>query len=310
MRVKIDGLAERHERKKRSGIILCYPFEEKRLARWGERTVFVQPKLNGERARLQWVQGYGWTFWSSTEESLNFAIPHLLENLKKSDLSHEVHFDGELYTHGLPFEEIHSRVSRTRELHPEHALIEYHIFDLAAPAIPQCQRFLLMKHFYSKLPEQFFHVEERAAENVEQIFSCLNEFVAQGYEGMVVRRATGLWVPRRSTELMKFKPKHRDTYDVIGAMQLRDKFGEPRPELGALICECDNRTFKVGTGFTSEQRKTIWETYLAQPELFSSRTFEAVVDYQNITGGKKGNSKGVPYCAVFVNLKVKGEYDE
>jgi len=37
-----------NERRKRAGVQLCYPFEEKRLAKW-EPPYIVQPKLDGER---------------------------------------------------------------------------------------------------------------------------------------------------------------------------------------------------------------------------------------------------------------------
>jgi hypothetical protein len=36
---------------KRSGIQLCYPFEEARLKRWNVNTVVAQPKLDGDRCR-------------------------------------------------------------------------------------------------------------------------------------------------------------------------------------------------------------------------------------------------------------------
>ena len=35
---------------KRTGIMLCYPFEEKRLNKWNPPYI-IQPKLDGERCR-------------------------------------------------------------------------------------------------------------------------------------------------------------------------------------------------------------------------------------------------------------------
>jgi ATP-dependent DNA ligase len=309
MKATIEGLAQRAERKKRSGIMLCYPFEEKRLKHWGERTVFVQPKLDGERARLVF-DGEQWTFWSSTEEPLNFAVPHLCEALAKCTLPRFVHLDGELYAHGLPFEEIHSRVSRTRSLHPEHSLINFHVFDLCDGEAAQWSRLLQLRMLQRNLPEGFQIVPSEPAESLERIFDHARRFTSEGYEGIIVRRATGLWVPRRSTDIMKFKPKQHDSYTVIGVEQLIEQSGSKRAELGALVCEADGESFKVGTGFTRGQREALWKAYLEGPELFTGGSLEAVVEYQHITSGSSKRSKGVPRFPVFVSLQPKGESDE
>ena len=110
---------------KRAGVMLCYPFEEKRFTKWND-SVIVQPKLDGERARA--LISMNPIFYSSEvtrEDSIgcydsdclvqipsdfgttirNFAIPSLVEEAKlfyiKSGL--EIELDGELYLHGMDF---------------------------------------------------------------------------------------------------------------------------------------------------------------------------------------------------------------
>lgn len=291
------------ERKKRSGIMLCYPFEEKRLERWGY-PVMVQPKLDGERARLAFDAALGYCFWSSTEELVNFAVPHLLEAINRRGLPFGTHLDGELYAHGLSFEEIHSIVSRRKTIHPDHSMIEYHVFDVLIPDCPQYLRMLRLDQLSSSFPTGIKLVPTRSAHSLDEIWAINSHYLAEGYEGIVVRKPNNLYIPRRSTELMKFKPKQEDSYPVVGAVEEHDKFGSPKGSLGALICETDGDRFQVGTGFTQAQRAEIWQAYLNTPSLFESGMLCARIQYQHITSGSgKGREKGVPRFPVFVTLE-------
>ena len=61
------------------------------------------------------------------------AVPHIKESLEKSSLGNVI-LDGELYSHKLFLEGghelIHSIASRTKNLHPRHKELEYHLFDV------------------------------------------------------------------------------------------------------------------------------------------------------------------------------------
>jgi len=69
--------------------------------------------------------------------------------------------------------------------------------------------------------------------------------------------------------------------------------GAQKDTLGALICRSgDGNLFNVGTGFTDERRKELWEARNLLPGQ------KAIVKYQHITSGKK-----VPRFPVFVEIK-------
>lgn len=302
--IDLSGIGKpRPERKPRSGIMLCYPYESKRLARWNSPSVYVQPKLDGERARLLWDPALGWTFMSSTQELINFAVPHLVESIEHSKIPHNTHFDGELYCHGLDFESIHSMVSRRVELHPEHASISYHIFDLCIEDAPQWTRFMRLEQLRNRLPPEGFNlVATKVALDETDIWELNDKFVSEGFEGIIVRNYRGLWVPKRSTDIMKFKPKQSDVYKVIGAEQLIRQSGQAAPLLGALICECDGQIFRVGTGFTQAERVVLWNSYLSNPTVFEDGSLAVRVKYQHITSGSR-----VPRFPVFAELCTADE---
>ena len=110
--------------RKRSGIMLAYPYEESRLLKW-EPPYIVQPKLDGERGRLI-VEPNRTILLSSTEEIIT-SVPHI--NRHASEILPFGEWDGELYIHGKTFEEIHSIVSRTVNLHPDYETMQFHVFD-------------------------------------------------------------------------------------------------------------------------------------------------------------------------------------
>ena len=276
------------ERPKRTGIMLCYPFEEKRLAKW-EPPYIVQPKLDGERCRLL-NDGHTILLLSSTEEIIT-SVPHI-NKLAARDLP-SGEFDGELYVHGWTFEEIHSVVSRSVNLHPTHYEIEYHIFDYVS-ADPQFERTLALRELDERLSKTspFYVVPSYLAHDLDDVMLARNAFVTQGYEGIIVRHATAPYVRKRSTGMMKFKPKKSDAYLIVGTIEERDKYGNPKDRLGALVCRGDDGTeFRVGSGFTAAQRVELWRNPEALHGLFVK------VEYQALTPGR-----GCPRFPIFCSI--------
>jgi ATP-dependent DNA ligase len=220
---------------KRAGIMLCYPFEEKRLEKWAPPYI-VQPKLDGERCRAVYDEDLGWQLVSSELNIFN-SVPHINQALELSSLPHDIELDGELYVHGLPFESVHSIVGRTVNLHSRYQDMEYHIFDIVDPSLPQWERFKVLM----ALPEMrpgLRKVPMRTAEDLEGILKAYDEFIELEYEGIIVRHIDAPYIRRRSTFVMKFKPKKEDYYEIVGFKQMVDKDGNPKEMLGALRVLC------------------------------------------------------------------------
>lgn len=281
--------------RKRSGIMLCYPFEEERLVgtsrkAWNFWPVLTQPKLDGERAIQLDVAS---PTLLSSEENPFWSVPHINEELAR--LQPPFKLDGELYCHGMSFDEIHSIVSRTVNLHPDFAKIEYHVFDIAdTPSLPNGKRTMLLKTWFAEnVPETspLKLVRTRVADNFNEVFEHYHEYLEQNYEGVIVRHPLGLYMERRSTQVMKFKPKKSDHYVVTGWREELSQTGEPKNSLGALECvgTADVKFF-VGTGFTAEQRSKLWQN---RNELLGKTVH---VQYQSTTKNQ------VPRFPVFVEV--------
>ena len=272
----------------RSNIQLCYPFEEKRLNKW-KPPYIIQPKLDGERCRAIY-DGTEWHLLSSECNIIN-SVPHINEALNHYPTYNE--YDGELYCHELPFEEIHSRVGRTTNLHEDFHKMEYHIFDIIND-YPQAMRTIQLGKLGS-----FGHIKlvpHKLAETFESVIEVYHQFLSENYEGMIVRNYMASYVRKRSVYMMKFKPKKSDFYKIVGFNEEMDKNGNPKGSLGSFTCVSEDEAtlFNVGSGFTKLQREEYWEIRQTLIGDYCN------VEYQNITSGK-----GVPRFPIFVEvLKV------
>lgn len=271
----------------RKGIMLCYPFEEKRLAKWNPPYI-VQPKLDGERCVYHPYEGGGLLL--SSQENPFYSVPHIKDFLDSLKLN--IKLDGELYCHGMHFEEIVSRVSREVNIHAEHKDIEYHVFDVMTdePQFTRNRRLEELQKLFKDSPIKI--VPSYYAETLDQVLRCYDQILTEGYEGIVVRERFNYYVQKRSVYLMKFKPKKKDEYKIIGYVEEVSIYGAPKGRLGALTCAGDDGTpFNVGTGFNAEDRQRLWSI----KETLIGKTCE--VAYQHITV-----SRGVPRFPVFVRI--------
>lgn len=295
--------------KPRKGIMLCYPFEERRILgqmnaryKW-QWPVAVQPKLDGERCRFFFSpEGGTWLGLSSTEEPISISVPHIVKALNASSVPKSAELDGELYVHGWTFEQVHSVCSRRKNLHEDHEAMQYHVFDTVSQA-PYMKRYPETALYVKMLNQaSTVLVPTRLASSMEEIYAILEEYYALDYEGIIVRDLHAPYERKRCSWIMKFKPKKSDTYAIVGVQQEKDKNGELKDSLGAFVCEKDSQAFTVGSGFTQKEREAFWQEYLKNPECFKGISLH--LEYQNIT------SAGVPRFGVYKGILVEGEDDE
>lgn len=275
---------------KRSGIMLCYPFEEKRLLTW-QPPYIIQPKLDGVRCRGLIKNGQSTLV--SSENHLITLVPHINKALEESLGDLEIETDGELYAHGLSFQEIFGITSRSKNIHPDALKIKYHLFDLVG-LTPQIQRLSLLQTLEKECirSEHIKVVPSFLVSTMPEIMDYYEKFIDAGYEGFILREANKQYERKRFTGIMKFKPHQKDEYTIIGHEEEFSQYGYPKSSLGAFVCAgSDGTPFNVGSGFTAQQRKEFWQQ---RGEMVGKKIR---VKYQALTQGR-----GVPRFPVFVEV--------
>jgi len=154
-------------------------------------------------------------------------------------------------------------------------------------------------------------------ENQVQLDARLDRLLSAGAEGAIVRAPLGLYKFGRSTVkqgwLLKIKNFLDSEATIIGAEELLHNLNEaeanelgytkrsshqanksPSGKLGAFICiTSDGVQFKIGTGYTDEERINYWMT--------RSTMLGKVVKYKHLLHG----SKDAPRHPVFLGIRAK-----
>lgn len=275
----------------RKNIQLCYPFEEARFNKWQDKAI-SQPKLDGFRCRAL-IKPDSVELLSSTEGSFRVAVPHLFDILydyRKAFLDQGIfELDGELYDHYLPFEKISSICSRSVNTHPEHKLIQFHIFDHVCEVTPFIERAATVSNYLHWLEHDLLQpVSNIYTPSISDVESTLFHLTRRGYEGIIVRNFLYPYERKRSTGIMKWKPTKKDQYRIVDCEEELSKDGNPKNRLGSFKVEDDyGNRFSVGTGFTDYQRDSYWE----MKDLCIGRS--CVIKYQHIS------QDGIPRFPVF-----------
>lgn len=274
---------------RRHGVMLCYPFEEKRLVTW-KKPYIIQPKLDGVRCRAL-ITKDDVTLISSEGHTIDH-VPHINKYLSKAFTDINIELDGELYVHGMNFQDIISRTSRSKNKHPDSGQIEYHIFDIINNQMQIDRLSALNKLGYFIVDECIRIVSPSVVRDIDEVMTMYHQYLDEGYEGFVIRDAYSGYARKRYTGIMKFKPHQTDTYTIIGSLEEISINGDPKGTLGAFVCTSSEGTiFNVGTGLTAEQRNEYWKVR----DTFVGKKLK--VKYQSLTQGK-----GIPRFPVALDI--------
>ena len=262
-----------------TGIMKAYPFSEKRLAKW-QPPYIVQPKYDGFRCRaipLQTGPKGNEFILLSSEENIFYSVPHLNDALSSLGLKCEL--DGELYCHGMSLEAINSIASRTVNLHSYYKDLEFHIFDMVIEE-PQMRRLVLidgLRNLHPKIKVSPFWL----CESINEVKKIYDKIIKLGYEGIIIRHFQGAYQTKRSTYVMKFKPKKHDTYKIIGWNEEISMDGVPKGRIGSLIMSSQaGDEFAVSAGLNFNEKDRLWKI---KDSLVGKN---AIVHYQHLTNRK------------------------
>ena len=92
----------------------------------------------------------------------------------------------------------------------------------------------------------------------DQLDQYLSDVLHRGGEGVMLRGADSLWVPKRSNDLLKVKPFDEEIGIVI---EVLPGLGRLSGMMGSLVVSSKGVCFSLGTGFTDSDRDIVnWKT--------------------------------------------------
>lgn len=205
-------------------------------------------------------------YTSSGDVTLDF--PQISKSLEKSFLFYtrdvefleELTLDGEIYNHELGFQATASACGSVKHIDSEKQALrnkmQFYIFDIVDTKYSYDDRRNLCKSFVDGI--NIIDVETIGVTLTDEIIDTMfNQFLSEGYEGLMIRRANSLYEHKRSKNLIKYKPKCDDEFKIVGFKESIEK-----NTLGSLICEMkDGRTFDCnlkGEIGTDKIKKIIW----------------------------------------------------
>lgn len=231
-----------------------------------------QPKMDGTRC-VSMSYDNKYTLRSRTRKPIN-SVPHIVKALDDSGISHA--FDGELYSHEYrnKFEELLSYIRQDKPKEG-HEVVEYHIYDIPNEMTNE-DRNELLQSYRNKFENTPIHIVETIVVNDEdELMSAFEHFIAEGYEGCMVRNVDGLYVNKRSYDLQKVKEFQDSEYKVVDV-----KVGNKGSMAGkaVFVCETEN-----GTQFSAKMVGNMDNLikFAENPELIIGKML--TVKYQGLT---------------------------
>ena len=251
---------------------------------------YVQPKLDGIRC-IAILKNGKCTLWSRTRKPIN-SMPHIVKFIE-SNFSGNITFDGELYNHKYKtnFEKIVSLV-RQEEPGDGHDIVQYHIYDFVSEDTFEDRTRQLDSMLFNstKINGPLVEVQTCLVKSEDEVNDWFNAFKVQGYEGAIVRNAAGLYVNKRSYDLLKVKGFDDGEFDIIGVEEGRGKL---QGHAGAFLCRMsDGKTFLAKMSGDTDRLKD----YFTNHKLWEGKRL--TVQYQGLTG-----KEGVPRFPVGIAIR-------
>jgi ATP-dependent DNA ligase len=212
---------------------------------------FVQKKFDGTRCVAVPQKG----LFSRNRKSYPH-LDHIKEEINK--LPPTMVLDGELYSETLSFQEIVGLVKKEtlKAGDQEKQLqIQFHVYDIINEA-PYVQRYSNLQLLFRRY--KFKHlvlVKTEHCESEEKMKEMHAQYVAEGYEGIMLRSKEGTYSNARSIHLQKYKEFFDTEVKIVGF-----KSGEGLEE-GCVLWECiyKEKTFTCRPRGTREERMEYYQ---------------------------------------------------
>ena len=183
--------------------------------------------------------------------------------------------DGECYHHGYTLQQINS-IARTQKVAKDLEVLQFYWYDIVDLNNPFKARLAKMKSIASELkeygseigwePDRMFKEDELRIQFVPQVevsswdnmMKLHNEYVSEGWEGLVIRDPERPYKPNgRTNDMIKIKVYKDDCFKVVGK-----EAGLRGSEDMVFIMQMeDGRTFKAKPFGDREQKEEYWNNF-------------------------------------------------
>lgn len=202
-------------------------------------TAYVQPKLDGMRC-LDTVNGK-----ISRKNTPIDTMDHII--VRRPGLTNFA-VDGELYAHGLSFQE---NMKLIKKLRPESIKVKHHVYDIVSK-LSFIDRYAMLKAVVTNSTNLELVPTEKV-NSIEDVKRYHAKFISEGYEGTMIRWGNeGYKVNGRSSNLLKYKEFLDIAVKVIDVVP-----SDKNPEQGVVHCELKGNTFGCGMKFSHQEREEI-----------------------------------------------------
>ena len=189
-------------------------------------------KIDGLRASI--YLGKDGVLHTQSRGAMNYdaAMSDILENKSLIKLFKEIPgliLDGEAYHHGYTLQQLNS-IARTQKTVKDYSILQFYWYDIVDPNSTFDERFALMKDIRDDMkfefdPERNFKDGELRIQFVPQeevvgwdnMMKLHNQYVSEGWEGLVVRDPDKVYRPNgRTNDMIKIKCYKSDEFLVTG----------------------------------------------------------------------------------------------
>jgi DNA ligase 1 len=205
----------------KKGPMLAQKFQER--SHYITYPCFIQPKLNGMRC-LAYAEDGSIRFMSRGGKPIQ-SIPHIEKELLSMMADGDI-FDGELYAHGHPLQDIISAIKNID--HPEKsafplAQVQYWVYDypdLESKLTFNERENKLNARFFKKVLSSVLQVKTVPVDSVDEINEIHIDFRNEGFEGIIIRNFKGTYAwDERSNDLQKLKLMQDAEFEIVGVKE-------------------------------------------------------------------------------------------
>jgi len=258
--------------------MLCSPFEQKLVDKI-QFPAYAQMKMDGMRFNA--IVRDGKVEFRSRNGKQILLLGNLEAEFAALAGSIDCVFDGELL---VMFEDDHqfadrqtgngilNKANKGTISAKEAALVHATVWDLI-PYVqfidgycqtPYSKRYSTLQAIVSKQAardKKIWNVTSTIVETLEEAQEIFQGYLAEGFEGIILKDGAGVWEDKRSKTQIKFKGELECDLKIVAVEEGK---GKAVGMLGAIICESADGIVKVnvGSGFNDAQRKQYWKENL------------------------------------------------